>query len=1316
MTYFPRKLWFADPDGQLHQLKQDDLLVRREPVIVLGEPGMGKTQLLKDLGEKAGTAFCRAQQLINRPRPDTILGTNHRIVIDALDEVSAQSDGDAVDLVLRKLGELDYPPFILSCRVAEWRAAISAGTIADQYDVAPLEAHLEPLDEEDQHKLLSQLTGDATRARLLLEHFQRFGPDFLGNPQTLELLAALPSDRSLPETSGALFEDAIETLRKERNPLKDELPRDVVLDAAGAAFAGLILSGNARIVDQPSGVIDPADKALPLSEVEEFDRRHVRQAANTNLFSTDRDGLSYAHRRLGEFVGARWLAARADTRAKRKRLLELFRSHGLVPASLRGLHAWLARDPQLADAVIDADPMGIVEYGDAEALTPDQARRLFAALERLAADNPRFIGWGEYRAAALVTNPLIGEVERVISDRNAEFGLRLLLLQQMKNAPTAVHLRDLLRARMLDEAEVYAIRYASALALIELGGENWPGLLEELRLQVRADGVRLAHELLDDIGVEAFDDDQIIAIVLARDGLSICSVPPQPDRNEVTGLYRLSDRIPMERLDTFLDAFAGYLEVLLPEHAGYEENELIDFGYSLILRRLEEGGAVDALRLWRWLKPLGEQTSYHRDRGRTVADWLRSHEAVRHAIQRYVLFDAPGEADLWRRGVELAYQNAGLGLQQQDVLALLSALDPADRSDDRWRELVSLGQTWGDEGRELREAARRFAGNRPDVLAWIDGLVERPVPEWQQKQDEKARQRKADQAAKFAEHRRDFVAKIDRVRAGEYGAILAPAQAYLKRFYDIGDGVSAHQRIAEWLGEDVAAAAHEGFEAFLQARPPRPTAKQIAQSYAKSKRWPAGDIIVAALAERVRTREEPFGGVTSERLAAGLFECWHTAIGDDAGLKELAPKIEAELKRRGRWEQVVRLYIEPQLRQGVQHVHHLWAVMGAEDGGLGADLAEEWLTRYPDLSDEAEVEMIDRLLRSNRRDALKNLVSDRREREISQERRRNWQAVALIVDFDHARARLGQAIEPELLWHLRARAGHRRRDDGRDAYLTVDQLAWMIEAFRAHWPDVSRPGSVTTGDVNPWDASEYVRALITRLGNHVSTQAVAALAALRDGPQDGYTWALRMVSAEQRQKQADEAYVSPTLAQIRTVLDGGPPGDVADLRAIVVDELRELGKRLRGSSEDEVDLFWTDNGRPRTENECRDRVVALLRGHLAPLSIYPADEADMPRGKRVDIVFQHDGLLLPVEAKRQQHPELWNAIDRQLEAFYTGHWQAEGKGLFLVFWFGRDYTVPARADGFRPTSAQELQDVLEHHSAVVSGRVEVVVLDLSRSC
>lgn len=1318
MTYFRRKLWFADRDGRYH-LDQDGLLQRREPIVVLGEPGMGKTKLLQDLGGLAGNAFCRAQQLINRERPTTLLGGNRRLVIDALDEVSAQSAGDAVDSVLHKLGELDYPPFILSCRVGEWRAAISARAIADQYDgVAPLELHLEPLDEDEQRQLLELITQDPIRAEKLLSHFRRFGQEFLGNPQTLELIGALPVDLELPATSGALFEQAIETLRQEHNPVKEELPRDAALDAAGAAFAAIILSGSSRISDQPSGAIRQEEGVLPLPEVESFDSNNVRRAANTRLFAADKDGWSYIHRRVGEFVGARWLAARADTRAKRVRLLSLFQSHGLVPASLRGIHAWLARDPHLAEAVIAADPMGVVEYGDAEALTSEQAKRLFAALELLAKDNPRFAEWRDYRAASLVTAPLIGEVARVISDTSAEFVLRFFLLQQLKGSSTAEGLRSILLDCMLNSVEPYGIRHASAMALVPLGTEDWPNLPEQLRREGRQDSLRLAHELLDDIGLDMFTDEQIVDIVLARDGLSLCPVEAEPKHNMVFGFYRLAKYVPTERLEGLLDLFADYAATLLPEHAGIEENELIDLQYALVLRRLEEGEPVDPLRLWKWLEPFGQGTSYRRDKGQSVGEWLENNPEVRLAIQRHLLLDQPSSKNIWQRAWPLHREAVDLYPTQSDILGLLGTLDPKDHSDERWRELLELGSTWGEEGRPLREAAKPFAEHRPDLRDWLDNLAKRRIPEWERKQKEKHRQRAARQAARFAEHRREFAAKIDGVKAGQYGLILPAAQAYLKRFNDIGEGTPAHERVAEWLGEDIADAARNGFESFLQARPPKPRAKEIASSFAESRRWPAGDIIVVALAERVRTRQAPFKDVSSERLAAGLFECWHTGIDDHADVKGLGVLLEKELERRGQWRRVARLFIEPQLLRGVQHVSHLWAIMRNYQEGTAADLAACWLSRFPDMSEEAEVEMVDRLIRSNRRDALRMLLNDRRRQNLSDERRRNWDAVQLIVEFDVARERLKDRIEPMLLWHVRARSRGRRYGDSANeaaTFLSIQQLAWMIETFRSVWPLTDRPNAVTSGDTNPWDAGDYIRSLISRLGAEVSSEAVAALDRLRDAPDDSYTWLLRTVAAEQRQKRADEEYVPLALGQIASVLRGGPPGSVSDLRAIVAQEMRELGRRLRGSSEDEIHLFWTDDHLPRSENECRDRVVALLRGYLAPLSIATANEADMPFGKRADIVFQYRDMLLPVEAKRQQHPRLWTAIADQLESLYSGHWQADGQSLYLVFWFGSNYFMPSRPAGrAKPSTAVELEAALAGDPGVKAGRVGVVVLDLSR--
>ena len=109
LNILPRQLWY-EIDGRTETLEQGALLLRPELLVVLGEPGMGKSELLRWLGREPGCAFCTARQLINiRPDPRRLLGNAQALVIDALDEVSVCGQGDAVDLVLQKLGDLGYP-------------------------------------------------------------------------------------------------------------------------------------------------------------------------------------------------------------------------------------------------------------------------------------------------------------------------------------------------------------------------------------------------------------------------------------------------------------------------------------------------------------------------------------------------------------------------------------------------------------------------------------------------------------------------------------------------------------------------------------------------------------------------------------------------------------------------------------------------------------------------------------------------------------------------------------------------------------------------------------------------------------------------------------------------------------------------------------------------------------------------------------------------------------------------------------------------------------------------------------------------------
>jgi hypothetical protein len=238
--------------------------------------------------------------------------------------------------------------------------------------------------------------------------------------------------------------------------------------------------------------------------------------------------------------------------------------------------------------------------------------------------------------------------------------------------------------------------------------------------------------------------------------------------------------------------------------------------------------------------------------------------------------------------------------------------------------------------------------------------------------------------------------------------------------------------------------------------------------------------------------------------------------------------------------------------------------------------------------------------------------------------------------------------------------------------------------------------------------------LISRLGDDTSDEAVASIEALRDMPQDGYTEHIRTVATEQRQKRVETEYTPPTLRQVMSILNAGPPTDAPDLQAVTLEAMETAQRLLRGSDVDWYRGFFRENGYHRDEESCRDELIKMLRSVDNSLQYIP--ETHVADDKRVDIVVQaHPRLILPIEIKGQWHSEIWTAADKQLDHLYVNDWRAE-RGIYLILWFGVGTSLLNPPNGSpKPTTALELRDALYATSkAAFAGRVEIVVIDLTR--
>jgi hypothetical protein len=1316
--FIPRRLTY-EVDGETHTVADAQLLTedvfQNRPLVLLGEAGSGKSRLL---AERAGGALLvRASQLI----ADSSLvpaGTS-LILVDALDEVAAQADGDAIDKLLAALRKTGGARFVLACRVADWRSETAKAAIEVWVGARPIELRIEPLSDTDAVRYLATncALGDARAAEIVRHYDQRGLSEWLGNPQTLQMLGKVAQKAALPENAAALFEQFIDAAwnehRKQSTPLADAA-KGKVLDALGALFAALILGGHGAMTLAPAVKRDPGD--LPFGELstlpglEQMPRDTLKAWLNSRLVAAPEvDRFTYQHRRIGEYLGARWLAQHANTDAKRHRLLGLFHSTGrIVPSNLRGLHAWLARhSDDLANDVVAGDPVGVIEYGDADHFNYTQARALLAGLERLAEENPRFRSWRSLRARSLVQPGLLPDIEAALSDPNRDFRLRLTLIEQVESAEATAKLQPTLVTLMEDPLTEFAIRDRAADALLKHGREiDWPRTISRLRAEDGEGGLRLALLIADEGKFAWISDTDLADLIFAYSAAA---------PRTVAKFWRVARDLPTERIDALLDALAGHAQAAFGERPNLDSYDLFDLAFELLLRRVDVA-PLDPLRFWEWAHPFGEE-GYSRDRRERLADWIRANHHVRRAIQRHVLLDAGGNETVRERVWRILDALPGGNTTPDDLVVLLESLPLGDA---RWRDLVELTPHRDDEGQAVREAARRHVANRPDMLAWLDELAERPAPEWERRQEKHELRRRAELAIRWHEHRADYHKHRDRMRRGDYGAIISPAQVYVGWVREGDKDTPPHRRIAEWLGEDLQAEAFAGFDAFLAEEPVKPSATEIATSYANSRRWDAGSIIVAALAERQRTARG-FTDLSDERVTAGALEIELGLLREEP-FAELANVLEGDLRSRGAYETFVRLMIEPALRSRSDHPTGLYSFAREEKNApLARTLAAEWLAKFPRMAGPAEEELIDRLLRDEEFDTL-GVISARRlrSRALDDRRRRNWQAIALITDFERASARFADlpAQQKDWLWTLRARIGgdrdHARKIDPEPALFT-----WIVHRFRSLWPNVDHPSGVTSGNKNAWDASDFLSHLIYEIAADTSDRAIAQLGTLRS-VSDGYDDIIRTAIAEQAAKRADTDHLTIDVAQLAAVIEGGAPGSTKDLQIVVLEALDVVQAKVRGSDNDAWTRFYSDPAKlvPKGEEPCTDYLIDLLRQGDHCVTYSP--EAHMPDGRETDVACTVGQFFVPIEAKGQWHRDLWKAADAQLTAQQAIDHRAGGRGVYLVYWFGKAgkaLTPPPRGCGIEVPDAPEALEIAlnRHFQAARSGLLAVKVLDLSRA-
>jgi hypothetical protein len=410
--------------------------------------------------------------------------------------------------------------------------------------------------------------------------------------------------------------------------------------------------------------------------------------------------------------------------------------------------------------------------------------------------------------------------------------------------------------------------------------------------------------------------------------------------------------------------------------------------------------------------------------------------------------------------------------------------------------------------------------------------------------------------------------------------------------------------------------------------------------------------------------------------------------------------------------------IEPRIHVGHEHIPGLHQLSHDERyRRVAARLALAWLKAYPDAKLVVQRELLDTAIRFAPHDEVRALIRERvaSPKPDQSALRPLWVAASFLMDFENSEVELKTFCneDPGHVWALR---GIVRVDRGeRWRPLSIRQIEFIVEQFAECWPPIEHPSS-TWGDQNEWDATDFIRTAIGSIGADSSQEASEALDRLVASSRAAtYRDQIKHVRAQQQRLRRDTEYRVPSFVEVKSTLAGGFPETIDDLKALTLDAIETVQRYLRQGDTTAWKAFWSGSS-PCNENTCRDRLLDVLRGHM-PRAIAANPETRMPDAKRTDIAVIYNGMGLPVEIKGQWHKDVWNAPSAQLIDLYTKDYRANGRGIYLVLWFGpaADKNLKAHPDGKpAPITPEELRRMLlDRLDPSERSRVDIVVLNIS---
>lgn len=1324
----------------------------RPAYVLLGSPGAGKTTAFRqEANSHENGEYISARDFIALDDPGW---PDKLLFIDGLDEMRAGSEDErtSIDQIRGKLQQLGRPRFRLSCQTTHWWWS------NDRQKLEQIETEISML-------MLDPLT-DASIPEVLRRHGKpkNGNPEefvsqahahglggFLKNPKTLLLLAESTDEHGgWPTNHREVYEKACETLLSGINEEHiiagaDQTSIDMLFDTAGRMCAVQLLSGSAGYT-LPLGKPNKDYPALNL--VVPVDAR--KQAARTHAFTwiPEQGRVVPEHQCTAEFLGGRYLAEQVEQGFSANRILSLMSgADKVVVPKLQGIAAWFAAYSRPGrKKLIESSPLEIILYGDVESFDMEDKRLLLEKLREKTNNNPWLIyalRWGS-RLWGLASSDIHADLKEILTtltNSESDGAFRYLILKALRDSPNATNDFSGVLIEVIKK-ENQPANQSLALDVLLKNYRTDPKVAQRLKelLSAVKSGVvwDVNGMMMNTLSMELYPEH-----ISSDDVLDCLTNLKQPSFTtfETTWPRFLVKNSSHQELSSILSGLMSRIE----EIEGIEFSSMqyrLYTTYLAILRGIFSNDAdweFDLGDLRRWFEMASHPdishtvVSAHMETEKVIRNWLSRRpdiykELFKTGVENWIeapkfelqalyaknwLFGVKPDPDFWSWCLDLAIQSKTPKAAEFYLRQVVEVLS---------KEGAGTNLSLDDIQTQIAKHSK--------LEKVVKTILVCPLSENHFEEIEMRQRRVAMDLHEREQVRPNWAAEVKthevelRRNRGPLKLLHKLALAYFDGFYDVVDGQPLG-RISNLLDNDPHLI-QVILEAFKKAIS-REDAPSVGEIIRHAKRGQSHPLTLPCLAGLKETGSPPPTDQQIRRALAFHYFADYSLPG------EVGPDLiwyqSLLVRRPDLVSKILIRRVRFQMRKREGFLTDSYELAFSSNHAKVASLtALPLLQSFPIRCTTRQLHALGHLLAAallhcQHKDLKKLLrvkLAENKTKNMNIGQRVYWLAASLLISPKTCYPRLASYLHGDERRIRHFMEFICQNDDSSKwtgllkDFLVLESVIKLIGPFAG--PVLLRKDLKSGSPVMA--ASELVCQLADHLAGDEKPTATESLDRLiADDSLSKWQYYFKNVAEKQRALRRQSEFTHCDINELLQTLDKKRPANMDDLVVLLLEDFDEMGKKIRDGSTNDWHQYWNQSPEwsPKVEGECRNAFLSDLQGKLMPLDIKAEREASHADNTRADIQVSYKNLTLPIEVKKSHSEDLWKGIREQLIPKYSRDPGADGRGIYLAFWFGEEFSATNPETKTRPTSPDELRHQLKDSlTPEEADKVSIHVIDVAR--